>query len=114
MGQYREMGVLIWRNASLDMLMGQCLSAETDAGKGRQMPVVCPKSASVTRPATIKPAYGRPALWFPQATLPHNIITVSNPDTSSGRRRLRTQTSRTRAERARQRCDVLLRRGCCV
>lgn len=40
MGQYREMGVLIWRKASLDMLMAQCLSAETDAGKGRQMPVV--------------------------------------------------------------------------
>lgn len=40
LGQYREVGVLVWRNASLDMLMRQCLSADTDAGKGRQMPVV--------------------------------------------------------------------------
>jgi 2-oxoisovalerate dehydrogenase E1 component alpha subunit len=40
LGQYREMGVLIWRGASLQMLMGQCLSTESDTGQGRQMPVV--------------------------------------------------------------------------
>ncbi|KAF9511804.1 hypothetical protein BS47DRAFT_1372943 [Hydnum rufescens UP504] len=39
LGQYREMGVLVWRGCSIDELMAQCLSTERDAGKGRQMPV---------------------------------------------------------------------------
>ncbi|PVF98308.1 putative 2-oxoisovalerate dehydrogenase alpha subunit mitochondrial precursor [Serendipita vermifera] len=40
MGQYREMGVLLWRGFSLPSVMGQCLGNEEDTGtKGRQMPV---------------------------------------------------------------------------
>lgn len=40
MGQYREMGVLLWRGFSLNAIMGQCLGNEEDSGtKGRQMPV---------------------------------------------------------------------------
>jgi len=34
LGQYREMGVLVWRGCSIDELMAQCLSTERDAGKG--------------------------------------------------------------------------------
>jgi 2-oxoisovalerate dehydrogenase E1 component alpha subunit len=40
MGQYREMGVLLWRGFTLDEVMAQCFSNEDDHGtKGRQMPV---------------------------------------------------------------------------
>lgn len=40
MGQYREMGVLVWRGFTLEKLMGQCFGNELDSGtKGRQMPV---------------------------------------------------------------------------
>jgi 2-oxoisovalerate dehydrogenase E1 component alpha subunit len=40
LGQYREMGVLLWRGFSLPSVMGQCLGNEEDTGtKGRQMPV---------------------------------------------------------------------------
>ena len=41
-GQYREMGVLLWRNFGLDNVMAQCFGTQNDtSGKGRQMPVVC-------------------------------------------------------------------------
>ncbi|KAF8490753.1 branched-chain alpha-keto acid dehydrogenase E1-alpha subunit [Gautieria morchelliformis] len=40
LGQYREMGVLLWRGFSLDAIMGQCFGNVNDhATKGRQMPV---------------------------------------------------------------------------
>ncbi|KIO18952.1 hypothetical protein M407DRAFT_153529 [Tulasnella calospora MUT 4182] len=40
LGQYREMGVLVWRGFGLDNLMAQCFGNELDeATKGRQMPV---------------------------------------------------------------------------
>ncbi|KAF5389286.1 hypothetical protein D9757_003404 [Collybiopsis confluens] len=40
LGQYREMGVLIWRGFSLDNVMAQCFGNRQDtSGKGRQMPV---------------------------------------------------------------------------
>ncbi|KIM28966.1 hypothetical protein M408DRAFT_68602 [Serendipita vermifera MAFF 305830] len=40
LGQYREMGVLLWRGFPLQSVMGQCLGNEEDSGtKGRQMPV---------------------------------------------------------------------------
>ena len=40
-GQYREMGVLIWRGFGIDQVMAQCFGNENDkSGKGRQMPVV--------------------------------------------------------------------------
>jgi TPP-dependent pyruvate/acetoin dehydrogenase alpha subunit len=40
-GQYREMGVLLWRGFSIDKVMAQCFGNEEDtSGKGRQMPVV--------------------------------------------------------------------------
>lgn len=40
LGQYREMGVLLWRGFSLDAIMGQCFGNTNDhATKGRQMPV---------------------------------------------------------------------------
>jgi len=40
LGQYREMGVLLWRGFSLDKVMAQCFGNEEDtSGKGRQMPV---------------------------------------------------------------------------
>lgn len=38
-GQYREVGVLIWRGFTLDELMNQCYGNVDDLGKGRQMPV---------------------------------------------------------------------------
>ncbi|KAF8195587.1 branched-chain alpha-keto acid dehydrogenase E1-alpha subunit [Pholiota molesta] len=39
-GQYREMGVLLWRGFSIDQVMAQCFGNEEDtSGKGRQMPV---------------------------------------------------------------------------
>jgi uncharacterized membrane protein len=41
MGQYREMGVLLWRGFGLDNVMAQCLGNVNDTStKGRQMPVV--------------------------------------------------------------------------
>ena len=41
-GQYRELGVLLWRGWGLDAAMAQCFGNEQDkSGKGRQMPVVC-------------------------------------------------------------------------
>ncbi|KAF8073875.1 branched-chain alpha-keto acid dehydrogenase E1-alpha subunit [Lyophyllum atratum] len=40
LGQYREMGVLLWRGFGLDNVMSQCFGNENDtSGKGRQMPV---------------------------------------------------------------------------
>ncbi|KII90763.1 hypothetical protein PLICRDRAFT_39345 [Plicaturopsis crispa FD-325 SS-3] len=40
LGQYREMGVLLWRGFGIDDIMNQCLGNEKDtSGKGRQMPV---------------------------------------------------------------------------
>lgn len=39
-GQYREMGVLLWRGFGIDNVMAQCFGNEEDkSGKGRQMPV---------------------------------------------------------------------------
>jgi 2-oxoisovalerate dehydrogenase E1 component alpha subunit len=38
-GQYREVGVLMWRGFTLDDIMNQCCSNQYDFGKGRQMPV---------------------------------------------------------------------------
>ena len=41
LGQYREMGVLLWRGFTIQSVMAQCLGNEEDlATKGRQMPVV--------------------------------------------------------------------------
>ena len=40
-GQYRELGVLLWRGWGIDATMAQCFGNEQDlSGKGRQMPVV--------------------------------------------------------------------------
>ncbi|KAF5360969.1 hypothetical protein D9756_005012 [Leucocoprinus leucothites] len=40
LGQYREMGVLLWRGFTIDDAMAQCFGNEKDgSGKGRQMPV---------------------------------------------------------------------------
>lgn len=40
-GQYREMGVLLWRGFGVDNVMAQCFGNEEDTStKGRQMPVV--------------------------------------------------------------------------
>ncbi|KAJ7625357.1 branched-chain alpha-keto acid dehydrogenase E1-alpha subunit [Mycena polygramma] len=39
-GQYREMGVLLWRDFGIDNVMAQCFGNQEDtSGKGRQMPV---------------------------------------------------------------------------
>lgn len=38
-GQYRELGVLIWRGFTIADIMNQCYSNHLDGGKGRQMPV---------------------------------------------------------------------------
>lgn len=41
-GQYRELGVLLWRGWGIDAAMAQCFGNEQDtSSKGRQMPVVC-------------------------------------------------------------------------
>src|ERR1700722_9870057 len=43
LGQYREMGVLLWRDFPLDNIFGQCFGNINDSsGKARQMPVVRP------------------------------------------------------------------------
>lgn len=40
LGQYRELGVLLWRGWEIDSAMAQCFGNEQDtSGKGRQMPV---------------------------------------------------------------------------
>ncbi|KAJ6525236.1 branched-chain alpha-keto acid dehydrogenase E1-alpha subunit [Mycena vulgaris] len=40
LGQYREMGVLLWRGFGVDAVMAQCFGTHEDtSGKGRQMPV---------------------------------------------------------------------------
>lgn len=40
LGQYRELGVLLWRDFSLDSIMGQAFGNSNDiSSKGRQMPV---------------------------------------------------------------------------
>jgi 2-oxoisovalerate dehydrogenase E1 component alpha subunit len=40
LGQYRELGVLLWRGWGIDAAMAQCFGNEQDkSGKGRQMPV---------------------------------------------------------------------------
>ncbi|QRV86531.1 pyruvate dehydrogenase E1 component alpha subunit [Ceratobasidium sp. AG-Ba] len=40
LGQYREMGVLLWRNFGINRVMAQCFGNEEDEStKGRQMPV---------------------------------------------------------------------------
>jgi len=40
LGQYREMGVLLWRGFSIDSIMAQCFGNQDDtSGKSRQMPV---------------------------------------------------------------------------
>lgn len=38
-GQYREAGVLMYRDYPLELFMAQCYSNVSDLGKGRQMPV---------------------------------------------------------------------------
>lgn len=38
-GQYREVGVLLWRGYTLKELISQCYGNVDDKGKGRQMPV---------------------------------------------------------------------------
>jgi TPP-dependent pyruvate/acetoin dehydrogenase alpha subunit len=39
--QYREAGVLLHRNFSLQQFVDQCFSNKDDLGRGRQMPVHC-------------------------------------------------------------------------
>ncbi|KAK0221982.1 branched-chain alpha-keto acid dehydrogenase E1-alpha subunit [Armillaria fumosa] len=40
LGQYREMGVLLWRNFGIQQVFAQCFGNQEDmSGKGRQMPV---------------------------------------------------------------------------
>ncbi|XP_072125984.1 2-oxoisovalerate dehydrogenase subunit alpha, mitochondrial isoform X3 [Mobula birostris] len=38
-GQYREAGVLMYRDFPLELFMAQCYASANDVGKGRQMPV---------------------------------------------------------------------------
>lgn len=41
LGQYREMGVLLWRGFDYDSVMAQCFGNHEDTStKGKQMPVV--------------------------------------------------------------------------
>ncbi|KAK6746088.1 hypothetical protein RB195_012291 [Necator americanus] len=56
-GQYREVGVLMWRNFPLENFMHQCYGNHKDIGKGRQMPV----------------HYG---------STEHNFVTISSPLTT--------------------------------
>ena len=37
--QYREQGAHVWRGATIESLINQCLGNAADLGKGRQMPV---------------------------------------------------------------------------
>ena len=46
-GQYREMGVLLWRGFTYDDVMAQCFgNCEDTSTKGKQMPVVPPSACS--------------------------------------------------------------------
>ncbi|KAK6053883.1 hypothetical protein COOONC_08613 [Cooperia oncophora] len=56
-GQYREVGVLMWRDFPLESFMHQCYGNSKDIGKGRQMPV----------------HYG---------SVKHNFVTISSPLTT--------------------------------
>uniref|UniRef100_A0A7E4UZC8 2-oxoisovalerate dehydrogenase subunit alpha n=1 Tax=Panagrellus redivivus TaxID=6233 RepID=A0A7E4UZC8_PANRE len=56
-GQYREAGVLMWRNFPLEQFMHQCYGNAEDYGKGKQMPV----------------HYG---------SAEHNFVTISSPLTT--------------------------------
>ncbi|VDK49050.1 unnamed protein product [Cylicostephanus goldi] len=56
-GQYREVGVLMWRNFPLENFMNQCYGNHKDIGKGRQMPI----------------HYG---------SVEHNFVTISSPLTT--------------------------------
>ena len=38
-GQYREVGVLLWRGFTIPDILNQCYSNHLDPGKGRQMPI---------------------------------------------------------------------------
>lgn len=38
-GQYREVGVFLWRGYTIDDVMNQCFATELDYAKGRQMPL---------------------------------------------------------------------------
>lgn len=38
-GQYREVGVLIWRGFSLEQAMNNCFGTRLEPSKGRQMPI---------------------------------------------------------------------------
>ena len=48
-GQYREMGVLLWRGFTYDDVMAQCFgNCEDTSTKGKQMPVVrLPRASSI-------------------------------------------------------------------
>ncbi|KAI1728829.1 dehydrogenase e1 component domain-containing protein [Ditylenchus destructor] len=56
-GQYREVGVLLWRGFSIEQCLNQCYGNRYDLGKGKQMPV----------------HYGSQS---------HNFVTISSPLTT--------------------------------
>jgi len=93
-GQYRELGVLLWRGWEIDNAMAQCFGSEQDtSGKGRQMPVVhaFPSSDFPLRPPLTAANYSA-ALGFCQAPFSHHLISIGHTDPTGRRSRLRAST----------------------
>ena len=86
-GQYRELGVLLWRGWGIDAAMAQCFGNEQDkSGKGRQMPVVYALFNHFFTTLTRVPHV---ALGFSRTSLPHDLIPTGHTDPPSCRSRLR-------------------------
>jgi hypothetical protein len=72
-GQYRELGVLLWRGWEIDNAMAQCFGNEQDtSGKGRQMPVVHTFPSS---DFSLHPSPDRNKLFRSIGVLPNTIFT---------------------------------------
>ena len=71
LGQYREMGVLLWRGFGLKNIMAQCFGNEEDRStKGRQMPVVSSSKQAIKQNTHPLQHFGSPA---------HHFHTISSP-----------------------------------
>lgn len=84
LGQYREMGVLLWRGFTIDAAMAQCFGNEEDTStKGRQMPVVGKTCGGFSLSITVHLAFR-----VSETSLPYHLFSTCYPDPSSCRCRL--------------------------
>lgn len=84
-GQYREMGVLLWRGFTLDNVMAQCFGTEEDiSGKGRQMPVVSRYLPGVLSVTFFSSSASSLFIVSPQRVVPTgNLYSIVSPFLSS-------------------------------